>query len=240
MNFKRIVNIDFRRCGMGLWKGRYFLVLLTFLGLAVGVLVTVFGISKENEYTATSSVYCISYGNYSESQSGTDAMRTYSGIIKSRRIAEHAAMLIADPDITSADVYEKITVDSLYVQGLTYAYENDTPIISMHAVDENEKTAVSIVNAVADAFVQEINGISSTEAIRVLDYAYEGEKTYNATLTCLLVLVLSAVLGLLLGCIIILAMVVFTDRVVSVDDAGLYGQLNVVGIIPDFEYSRRK
>lgn len=240
MNFKRIVNIDFHRCAAGLWKGKYFLALLTLLGLVLGILITAFGVSKENEYTATSSVYCISYGNYSESQSGTDAMRTYSSIIKSRRIAEHAAMLIADPDITSEDVYEKIEVDSLYIQGLTYAYESNSPVISMHAVDENEQTAVSIVNAVADAFVQEINGISNSEAIRVLDYAYEGEKTYNAMLTCFLTLVIAAVCGCLLGCVIILAAIIFTDRVVSVEDAGLYGQLNVVGIIPDFAYTRRE
>lgn len=240
MNFKRIVNIDFRRCSIGLRKGKCFILLLTILGLVVGILVTVFGVSKENEYTATSSVYCISYGDYTESQSGTSAMRTYSSIIKSRRIAEHAAMLIADPDITSDDVYEKVGVDSLYVQGLTYAYENNSPIISIHAVDENEQTAVSIVNAVADAFVQEVNGLSNTDAIRILDYAYEGKLTYNAMLTCFLTLVFAAVCGLLLGCVIILGTIIFTDRVISVDDAGLYGQLNVVGIIPDFEDSRRE
>ena len=69
MNFKRIVNIDFRRCSIGLRKGKCFILLLTILGLVVGILVTVFGVSKENEYTATSSVYCISYGDYTESQS---------------------------------------------------------------------------------------------------------------------------------------------------------------------------
>lgn len=240
MNFRRIVNIDFRRCARGLWRGKYFLFLTMLLGLALGILFTVFAVSKENEYTATSTVYCISYGNYSESQSGTDAMRTYSSIIKSHRIAEHAAMLIADPDITGEDVYEKIEVDSLYVQSVAYAYENKTPIISMHAMDESEQTAVSIVNAVADAFVQEINGLSDSDSIRVLDYAYEGEMTYNAMLSCFLTLIAAIVLGLMAGCGIILFLIVFTDRVVSVDDAGLYGQLNVVGIIPDFEYSRSR
>ena len=107
-------------------------------------------------------------------------------------------------------------------------------------MDENEQTAVSIVNAVADAFVQEVNGLSNTDAIRILDYAYEGKLTYNAMLTCFLTLVFAAVCGLLLGCVIILGTIIFTDRVISVDDAGLYGQLNVVGIIPDFEDSRRE
>ena len=166
-------------------------------------------------------------------------MRTYSEIIKSRRIAEHAAMLIADPYITSADIYDQISVDSMYVQNLAYVYENDTPIVSIHAVDEEENTAVSVVNAVADAFVQEINSFSDTEAIRVLDYSYGGERTYNAMQTCFLVLAAAAVCGFFLGCVIILGRVIFTDRVVSVTDAGLFGQLEVVGIIPEFGSERR-
>ena len=94
MNFKRIVNIDFRRCGVGLWKSRYFVLLLAFIGAAAGVLAAVFAVPKDNKYTAAANVYCISYGSYSESVNGTDVMRTYSGIIKSRRVAERAAALI--------------------------------------------------------------------------------------------------------------------------------------------------
>ena len=239
MNFKRIVNIDFRRCGIGLWKSRYFVLLIAVLGAVLGVLAAVFAIPKDSEYTATANVYCISYGSYAESVSGTDVMRTYSGIIKSRRVAEHAAALIADPNITAEDVYEQISVDSLYLQGMTYVYENDTPIISMHAVDENEYYAVSVVNAVADAFVQEVNSLSDTEAVRVLDYAINGQLTYNAMQTCFIVVLLGAIVGCILGCIIVLGKVVFTDRVMSVDDAGLYGQMKVIGIIPQFESSRR-
>ena len=239
MNFKRIVNIDFRRCGIGLWKSRYFVLLTAVLGAVLGVLAAVFVIPKDSEYTATANVYCISYGSYSESVSGTDVMRTYSGIIKSRRVAERAAALIADPNITARDVYDQISVDSLYFQGVTYIYENNTPIISMHAVNENEYYAVSVVNAVADAFVQEVNSLSDTEAVRVLDYAIDGDLAYNAMQTCILVVLLGAVIGFVLACIIILGKIIFTERVISVDDAGLYGQMKVIGIIPQFESSRR-
>lgn len=239
MNFKRIVNIDFRRCGIGLWKSRYFVLLTVFFGAVAGILLAVFAVPKDNEYTATANVYCISYGSYSESVSGTDVMRTYSGIIKSRRVAEHAAMLIADPDVTAEDVYDQISVDSLYLQGMTYIYENESPIISMHAVNENEYYAVSVVNAVADAFVQEVNSLSDTEAVRVLDYAIDGDLTYNAMQTCFLAVLAGAFIGLLLGCVIILGKVIFTERVMSVDDAGLYGQMKVIGIIPQFDSSRR-
>ncbi len=239
MNFKRIVNIDFRRCGISLWKGRHIILAEGIIGLILGILLTIFAVPKDNEYTATASVYCISYGDYTESVDGTSAMKTYSGIIKSHRVAEHAAMLIADPDITSEDIYEEIEVDPLVVRGTTYVYENTSPIITMHAVHENENHAVSVVNAVADAFVQEINSLSDTEAIQVLDYAYDGELTYNAMQTCLLVLIGAFVLGIILGCAIILCRVIFTDRVVTVNDAGLFGQLNVVGIIPEFDSSRR-
>ncbi len=239
MNFNRIVNIDFHRCAVGLWRGRFFVTLMACLGLAAGIVAAVFFVPKENEYTATASVYCAAYGSYSESVNGTNVIRTYSGIIKSHRVADRAAMLIADPNITGDDVYEQIEVDSLYVRGTTYVYESDTPIITMHAVSEDEYIAVSIVNAVADAFVQEANSLSTAEAIQVLDYAYEGELTYNALQTRILVMLIAIICGIFAGCIIILMRVLFTDRVVTVNDAGLYGQLNVVGIIPRFESSRR-
>ncbi len=239
MNFKRIVNIDFRRCGISLWKHRYFVIAMGILGTIIGVLFTIFVVPKENKYTATASVYCVSYGSLTESVDGTSVMRTYSSIIKSHRVTEHAAMLIADPEITGEDIYEEIEVDPLVVRGTTYVYETDTPIISMHAVHEDENHAVSVVNAVADAFVQEINSMSDIMAIQVLDYAYDGTLTYNAMQTCFLVVILLTLLGIFLGCLIILFRVVFTDRVLSVTDAGLFGQMDVVGIIPEFDSARR-
>ncbi len=239
MNFRRIVNIDFRRCAIGLWKSRFFILLLMAVGMAAGILAAVFVVPKDNEYTATASIYCVAYGSYADSANGMEAMRTYSEIIKSRRVAEHAAMLIADPDITDVDVFNQIEVDPLVVQGATYVYNTNSSILTMHATCEKEHYAVSIVNAVADAFVQEVNTISDTEAIQVLDYAYDGELTYNAMLSCFLAVLAGTVAGMILGCLIILALVIFTDRVISVDDAGLYGKLKVIGIIPEFEPSRR-
>ena len=73
----------------------------------------------------------------------------------------------------------------------------------------------------------------------MLDYAIDGQLTYNAMQTCFIVVLLGAIVGCILGCIIVLGKVVFTDRVMSVDDAGLYGQMKVVGIIPKFESTRR-
>ena len=228
------MNIDFHRCGKGLLKGKLFILLLTILGGIIGISAALFAVKDHNEYEAVSSVYNISYGSYAESEQGLSALRTYSDIIKSYRVAERAALLLADPTVTKDMIYNMINVDSRVVRGTTYVYEDNSSVILIHANSESESNAIRIVNAVADAFVMEINGISETESTRVLDYAYDGEVVYNAVATQLTVAGAGFVGGFVLGCMIILCGIVFSGKIVSVNDAGLYGQMEIVGVIPRF------
>ncbi len=234
MDIKRIVNIDFHRCAKGLLKGRLFILFLTVLGSIIGIFAALFVVKNHNEYEAVSSVYNISYGSYAESEEGLSALRAYSDIIKSYRVAERAALLLADPAVTKDMIYNMISVDSRVVRGTTYVYENISSVILIHANSESEGNAIRIVNAVADAFVMEINGISETESTRVLDYAYDGEIVYNAVETQLMVVGAGLIGGFLLGCMIILCRIIFSYKIVSANDAGLYGQIEIVGVIPKF------
>lgn len=234
MNIRRIIEIDFRRCFKGLVKGKLFLLLLTVLGGIVGVAGAFYAIDDKNKYDAAASVYSIAYGSYSESEQGISAIRTYSDIIKSYRVSERAALLLGDSTITKEVVYDMIRVDSLVVEGTTYLYENNSSVINIHAESEDADKAMRVVNAVADAFVLEINSLSEIPSTQVLDYAYDTEVSYNAKEMQAIVIACSLVGGLLLGCLIILYKIIFSRKIVTVNDASLHGQFEIIGVIPRF------
>lgn len=234
MILKRMIEIDMKRCLKGLRKGKRFIFFCTLLCGILGILLALFVVKDENEYDATATVYSIAYGSYAESEQGVYAIRKYSDIIKSYRVAERAALLLADSSVTKEDIYEMIHVESLVVEGTTYLYENNSSVIRLHAVDENQNLAMQVVNAVADAFVLEVNSLSDAEATQVLDYAYTADVAYNASQTQMLVMVAGVLAGFFLGCLVILYRILFSGKIVSVNEASLHSKLEVVGVIPRF------
>lgn len=234
MVLKRIIEIDLRQCMKSLIKGKIFILLCTLLCGILGILIALFAVKGENEYDATATVYSITYGSYAESEQGVYAIRKYSDIIKSYRVSERAALLLADSSITKEDIYNMIDVESLVVEGTTYLYENNSSVIRLHALHEDQNMAMRVVNAVADAFVLEVNSLSNAESTRVLDYAYTTEISYDAQQTQLLVILISIIAGIFLGCFVILYRIIFSSKVVSVNEASLHSRLEVVGVIPKF------
>lgn len=234
MDIKRIINIDFRRCLKGLIKGKYFIILLSVMGGILGGILAFAGMDTENKYDAMATVYSIAYGSYDESEQGLTAIRTYSDIIKSYKVAERAALLLGDSTITKEIVYDAINVEPLVVEGTTYLYEEKSSVISIHAVNEDKNKAIRIVNAVADAFVLEVNGLSEVSSTQVLDYAYEAEISYNACKMQMFAIAGALLGGFFLGCVTILGRIVFSSKIVTVNDASLHGEFDVVGVIPRF------
>lgn len=234
MGLQRIVEIDYERCLKGLVRGRVFLMLCTLLGLLIGGLCAYFLVDDQDRYEAEASVYSIAYGSYTDSELGVTAIRTYSDIIKSYKVAERAALLLGDASLTKEDIYHMIRTDERVIEGTTYVYENQSSVIHIWAEFENRQIAMRVANAVADAFVMEVNSMSDVDSTQVLDYAYDAPKSYNALQQQALVLAGCCLGMLLLGCFIIWYRIIFSKSIVSVSDASLYGQLEVIGVIPKF------
>lgn len=234
MDLRRITEIDLHRCFKALRRGKLFILLLTVLGTLCGAALALFSVSENNIYDAQASVYSIASGSYEDSQLGTAAIRTYSTIIKSYKVAERAVLLLGDDSVTQQEMYDMIEVDSLITEGTTYVYENTTSVITIHAKNTDAELAMRAVNAVADAFVLEVNSMASTDAAQVLDYAHGTTTTYNAKQTQMLAVIAGAVFGFLIASCWILARTIFSTKIVSVQDAALHGELKVVGVIPKF------
>lgn len=234
MVIKRIIEIDLYRYIKGLLNGKKVIFLWTLIIGLIGAMAAFFLIEENNEYDATATVYSIAYGSYSESEQAGYAVRKYSDIIKSYKVAERATLLLADKSVSKEDIYNMIYVEPLVIEGTTYLYETTSSVIRIHAVSQKQNMAMQVVNAVADAFVMEVNSLSDVEATQVLDYAYDTEISFNADQTKLVVFIAGIVVGFLLGCLIILYRIIFTDKIVSVNEASIHGELEIVGVIPRF------
>lgn len=234
MELQRIIEIDLARCAKGLARGRRFLAVLFLAGFLGGILGAVFVVDGEDRYDANATVYSIAYGSFTDSEKGISALRTYSDIIKSYKVAERASLLLGDESISASEIYQMVKIDDRVIAGTTYVYENMSTVINIHAECTRRDTAVRVSNAVADAFVLEVNSISEADSIQVLDYARSAEKSYNALERQALLIAAGALGGLALGCAVILYRIIFSKKIVTVHEAGLYGKLDVVGVIPRF------
>ena len=234
---RKVIDIDLIRCLECLKKNIFNIVIVVVLGMLLGEVGFVLLEEPENAYTAEATVYAFASGSSAVSEEGIYVIRTYSEIIKSLRIAQRAAVLLDIPDVTGEDIYDMISTDSLVFQGTTYVYEDKSSVIHIYAESEDKELAIAVVNAVANAFIDEINRMSSVDSAfaHVLDHAADAEKTYNALKTQILYMALGGVGLAFVYAACLMGMVILSPRMATVKDATLYGQLDVIGVIPAIE-----
>lgn len=235
MNFDRVIAIDFKKCIQKIRKNALFILGTAVIGAFLGWLLSSTILPVESLYHAAASVYCFSDASPYESEQGNSVLRIYSEIIKSYKIAEGAKKLLGDTDITTEEIYQMISTDERFVAGSTYIYENMSSVIHIYAEGEEPEKCKIVANAAAEAFAQEMNKLATLDPIQVLDYAINSEEIKNAKEETLLIAIAS-MLGLtFIYIIIIVGTVIFSDKLETVRDAELYGQLNVLGTIPYYK-----
>lgn len=233
MDFGRIIEIDFLRCLKAVFKNIKWVILSTFAFLFIGIMVAVLYLDTENVYDAKASVYSIAYGSYSESADGIQAIRTYRDIVKSVRVAERAAVLLGDSSLDKYAIYDMIEVEEGEVND--YGIESESSIINIHAKSTNPEEAIRVANAVASAYAMEVTSITNSDSVQVLDEAYYCEVTYNALKQQILYTAVIAIAGMLLAIVVIVLMEIFSTKIVSVEQGSLYGELDIIGVIPKQE-----
>lgn len=234
MDFSRIIEIDFSRCLKALWIHISWIIASVVSFFIIGILVAVFYLDTENVYDAKSSVYSITYGSYADSANGIQAIKTYSDIVKSLRVAERAALLLGDDSLDKFTIYEMIEVEEPEPNSLGYVTD-DSSIIQIHASATDKEDAIRVANAVANAYVMEVTSITNSDSVQVLDEAYTCEITYNALKQQLIYIGLFTAIGLILGCAIIVLCEIFSIKITSLQQGSLYNQLDIIGVIPEQE-----
>lgn len=227
MIFEKIVEIDIVRCLKAIWKRKERVMIASLVGLVLGVLLAVFYVDTVDEYKATASVYSISYGSYDASAEGLQTLRAYEDVVKSLRVAERAALLLGDGSVDKFAIYDMIELEED-----SDSQSANSSILNISAKTTNPDMAVAVANAVAHAFVLEINSVSPNESVQVLDEAYSADCVYNAIKKQVIFCALGLIGGLAIACVVIACVVIFSDKVSTVQDASLYGELEIIGAIP--------
>lgn len=231
MDLSRIIEIDFLRCLKALLKNLKWIICTMLVFLAAGVLTAVYYVDAENVYDAKSSVYSISYGSYANSSEGVQVIKTYSDIVKSLRVAERAELLLGDGNLDKFAIYDMIEIEEPELNASGYPID-DSSIINIHAQSTSPDDAIRVANAVANAFVMEVSSITMESSVQVLDEAYTCEITYNALKEQGICVALFVAAGILLSCAIIVLKEIFSTRIVSIQQGTLYGELDIIGVIP--------
>ena len=201
-------------------KNFWIIVLVGIIALA-GAFVVVDG-SQPDQYSASSSIYAASYQSYQESLMGMNIMRDYVDVIQSRKVAERA----------SAYISQEVSTNQIMSMVSTY-YSTDSNIITITATSVDPETAISVANAVADAFIQEIVSITAVESIKVLDSAYRANVVVNGQMQALKIRLIIVAAAIFLVVAYIAVVAAFNSKVAYPGEATLGGKVELLGVIPD-------
>ena len=215
-----ITIVDFKLSILALWKKKAFIIAVTLLTTLMGLLYT-YNQVPINTYHAKATVYSAVYGSYQESITGSTAILTYADIVTSNKVCERAASILADATITSANISSMINA----------SVNSDSAIMGIYAYSINPELAIRVVNAVAEAFVIEIQRITGSDAIQVLDSANTYYLYSSGTKDLFMKRALFVAFGLILSCGIVMLRELFSGKVKSIEQCKGEGD-TIIGIIP--------
>lgn len=228
MDANKVIEIDVKKCLTVLKKSIKQILLVTLIFTLIGIFAAFFVIRQKNEYKATSTVYSIVYGSFDASTDSLRAMMQYSDIVKSYKVAERAELILGVSSVTKEDIYHMISANYNQTNG-TYSSK-----IYISAVSCDKNTSINVANAVADAFVLEIANLTGHNDIQTLDKATNAELYYNADSARIKTIIVITILGAIIVCMYIILKETLSTKMYMPKDATLYGTLDIIGVIPEF------
>jgi len=221
------VKVDFRRYLLAIKKNIWKIGIVTLISFFVALFLNYR--VKDNEYTASADVYGAAFGSYSESIEGVTALKTYADIIKSKKVADKAAKYIEE-DESSEHIDGEMVKDMI-----TYSFDETSPIYRIEATSSSPSLSMSVANAVAKAFVDQMNTITGDGSAQILDEAYKYEKSFDGKKSQLLNIIIITLAGFFVSVLAVIIYSFFSKKVMSVHDATLNGELEIIGVIPNFD-----
>lgn len=214
---EREITIDLGRCFKAILRKWWIITIWAFTGF--GVLFAVMP-SPTTVYYATTTVYGASY-SYTESLQTVNLLSRYLDVANSKKVADRAASIIGNEALTG-DMILGMTVASM---------PEDSAVMRIRAVSADPAKAIIIANAMADSFVIEAEANFGTNNVQVLDRAERvSSQTGRSKLTYGIIGFLA---GLVISVVVIMLREIFSDRLYYVSDAGLNGELEILGVIPE-------
>lgn len=232
MKYENEMEIDVGRCLRAIGRKWWFVALFTVLCGVIGVALT---LEKEADtYGATSSVYSVSAGSYKDSQTGISAMNDYADIATSMKVCERAALLMGNENITGKHImnatFVKTTENSSSTNG-----QVDSAILKITSYWTDPVVAMEMSQAVAEAFIVEMQNILGTDDVQLLDKPYNYFISYNATQHQWKIRMIALLAGAAIAIAIIVLTEIFDTKARTIRECSLREELPVIGVIPDYK-----
>lgn len=210
---------------LAVWRKKVLILAITILAGLAGVLLTL-GIKTETTYRATATVYSITYGknnsnvtNYSSEN--VSNIVNYKDALTSQLVCEYA--------LTSLIGYN---VDVKTLQNVVHMnVQNNSYMMDIYADTSDPNLSIAIVNAMADAFVVQVNTMTGTSDVQIWDKAEEayGQQEGNPNKLRLMI----PVIVFILCCAYVAVREFLTDRVRVVNQCmAAMDEVKILGLIP--------
>jgi len=178
---------------------------------------------RPDVFQATTSLSSLVEGSSVESISGFRLLNNYAGLVSSGKIATAAMEMLPD----------SLNVSARQIQSMVKTSFSDTyTILYITGSSTDPQLAISVTNAVAEAFVSEIGNITGGDTIRVFDRAISAVKSYDGLSEQRRTRVTIPAVCLFLLFVAIVLWALFSDRIKSVSEAEINGRVNIIGVIP--------
>lgn len=230
MNYENELEIDLGRCFRALLKKWWLMAVMAVLFGIAGLALT---LEKEDDiYSATSSVYVMSTESYSLTQVGITAMNAYADVATSMKVCERAALLMGSENVTGEEIMKATSVSTGEETAVSSYIQQNSTILTISCQSGNPVEAMEMAQAVAEAFVMEMENITGTDAVRLLDKPYAYETVYDATQHQWMIRIVTFLFGGVFAAAIIVFGEIFDTKARTIRECTMGGELPVIGIIP--------
>lgn len=220
MKLQDYIRISFSQ----IWKNKFLIVAITLLFFLVGILYATWQ-NVTNTYYAKTTVYTTYGSTVQETTYATEALSGYSDVIKSKKVCERAEAIIGDASITTNYIKNVIST----------SYNSSSTVMTITAYSEDPVNAVKIANAVAESFVTEIQAITGSDMIQILDEAEDVRLSSNGFAGMIKTIMLAGIAGFAISIIFVVANVIFSNKIKSVEQCLDDEEEELLGIIPYIE-----
>ena len=226
-------EIDLKEILYYIFKKKFWVILLTVIGMIVGVLYTKFMVTPM--YSSYSTVVLskpttntVSSDSTSEGITQNDVtlnsklIATYSEIMKSRVVASEVKQTLG------LDIKDEALMSNISVTA-----KDDTEMLKIQVSNEDPVIAANVANALAEVFKSKVKEIYNIENVTVIDKGIPSSSPYNVNY--MKNVAIFGMVGMIASCGILFILFYFDPRIKSKSEVEELLGLEVLGVIPEIK-----
>lgn len=215
---------DIKLSLIALWHKKLLVVAITIMTTLIGLLFT-FGKESPNIYTAESKVFSSMSSEENATTSNFMTLQSFSDIATSKKVCERAASILGTD----------LGLDALAIQEMTYVDSSSDITLSISVRSTNPEVAMRVSNAVTEAFVREVTGVTGTDTIRILDTADDYQIYSQGSKTILMQRLFFTLFGFVASAGWILLSEFFSNKLKSISQCVGEDEDEIISVIPKMD-----